>query len=86
MCLLDQCCNSSSNTTKPHRVAVPIGQPHLDLVLADHSRQPMQAELTSKHAYSLVPDAIKLPVPEMFSSEYDIEAVHSLINACKTYF
>ena len=43
--LTGQCCNSNSNTAKPHRPAVPTGQPHLDLVLVNHSRQLMQARL-----------------------------------------
>ena len=36
--------------------------------------------------YGFIPYIIKLPAPKIFSSKHDGKAVHSFLNACKTYF
>ena len=46
----------------------------------------LNRKVTVKKVYCLVSDTVKLPPPEMLSSEHDIEAVHSFINTCETYF
>ena len=43
---LDGFYNRNSSTKRPHTPAVPTGQPHLDLVLVNYTRQAMQAGLT----------------------------------------
>ena len=40
---LGQCCNSSNINAKLHRLVIPTGKPHL--VLVNHSKQALQAEL-----------------------------------------
>ena len=46
----------------------------------------LNRQVATTKAYSLVPNTVKLPSPEIFSTEYDGEAVYSFINSCKAYF
>ena len=40
--------------------------------------------MEAKKAYSLIPDAVKLPAPEPFLGKHDGESVHNLMNAVDT--
>ena len=42
--------------------------------------------MEAKKAYSLIPDAVKLPAPEPFLGKHDGESVCNFLNAVDTFF
>ena len=42
--------------------------------------------MEAKKAYSLIPDAVKLPAPEPFLGKHDGESVRNFLNAVDTFF